>query len=130
MAFQTYFKRGSKYGAVKSTFQGNHYDSKMEMSYAMELELRCKAKEIKSWERQIRFPLVVNSYKITTYIIDFKVIHANKKEEFIETKGMWTDVAVQKVKLFMALYPDLWYTIIGDTKPVHKMYMARKNKGK
>ena len=69
---------------------------------------------IQKWERQIKFPLVVNGEKIGTYICDFKVTYNNGKVEYIETKGFWTPVAKLKLKLFTALYlknSDIKYTI-------------------
>lgn len=74
-----------------------------------------KAKIIQKWERQIKFPLIVNGDKIATYICDFRVIWNSGKEELIEVKGMWTPVAKLKLKLFQALYlkehPEIKYTI-------------------
>lgn len=74
-----------------------------------------KAKIIQKWERQIKFPLIVNGDKIGTYICDFRVIWNSGKEELIEVKGMWTPVAKLKLKLFTALYlkehPEIKYTI-------------------
>ena len=44
-----YKGRGNKYNAKSSTYNGRHYDSKLEASYAMELDWMLKAKIIKEW---------------------------------------------------------------------------------
>lgn len=99
-------KKGSKYGAKKATYGESIYHSKKEAGYAQELDLRVKAKDIKSWERQVRIPLVVNGYKICDYTIDFVVTHNDKTKEYVEVKGFFTPEFRLKWKLFEALFSD------------------------
>ena len=103
MAWRT---SGNKYGAIKTEYNGVVYHSKKEAKYAQELDLRVRGHDIKSWEGQIKCPIVVNKIKICTYIVDFKILHNDDTEEYIEVKGKWTSTARLKVKLFRALYPD------------------------
>jgi len=111
-----FVKKGSKYNNVSQNYNGNHYDSKKEAAYAKELDLRVKAKDIKSWERQVKVSLDVNDYHITNYYLDFKIIHNDDSIEWIEVKGFETEVWRLKKKLFEAklqeLFPGSVYTII------------------
>lgn len=107
---------GNKYHAISSIYNGIYMRSRLEAAYAKELDLRIKAKDIKSWEYEVRVPMEVNGFKICTYIPDFKVLHNDGSIEWVECKGMWTDVARMKVKLFEAIYlhdrPNERFTII------------------
>lgn len=113
----TYFvKKGNKYNNTPQLYNGNRYDSKKEASYAQELDLRLRAKDIKEWTRQVKVPLKINGYQITNYYLDFKIIHNDDSVEWIEIKGFETEVWRLKKKLFEALLPEISpgsiYTII------------------
>lgn len=114
----TWHTRG-KYGAVRQTYEGRSYHSKKEANVAAELDLRVKAKDIKGWTPQVNVPLVVNGKKVCTLIIDFKIEHNNGEIEFLECKGFWTEGAVIKTKLFLALNPGVRYSIVGNNGPIH-----------
>ena len=90
----------------KQTYDGYLYDSKFEAGYAQELDLRVKAKDIKSWEKQKKLELVVNNYVVCTYKIDFIITHNDDSLEYVETKGYATPIWRLKWKLFEALYGD------------------------
>lgn len=96
----------NKYGARSAVYNGRTYHSTAEARYARELDMRVQGKLIKSWVPQVRCPLIVNGKKIATYILDFLVTHHDGTLEYIEVKGMMTDVASIKIKLFEALYLD------------------------
>lgn len=98
--------RRSKMGNVRQVYNGHPYQSKLEANYAAELDLRVRAGELKSWERQVRIELVVNGKKICDYTIDFIEHYPNGKKIYIETKGFETNVWRLKWKLFRALFPD------------------------
>jgi predicted nuclease of restriction endonuclease-like RecB superfamily len=70
---------------------------------------------VESWERQIRFPLHVNGFKICDYVCDFLVRYADGRRELVEVKGFWTPEAKLKRKLFEATFlqdhPELTYRI-------------------
>ncbi len=95
-----------KYNYYNVKKQGG-YDSKFEAGYAQELNLRQKAKDIKSWDEQIVLDLNVNGFRVCTYKIDFIVYHNDGTIEYVETKGYPTPVWRLKWKLFEALYSDL-----------------------
>lgn len=94
----------SKFGNVKSEHNGIQYHSKRECGYAAELDLRLKAKDIKSWERQIKISLDVNGYHIANYFIDFVIHHNDGIKEYVEVKGFETETWKLKWKLFESLY--------------------------
>ncbi len=95
-----YRNKWTEYGGVK-------YASKREAKYAAELDLLVRAKEITSWRRQVRVPLIVGGRKITTYVLDFEIKHLSGEFEYIEVKGWPTPEWILKWKLFDALWPNL-----------------------
>jgi hypothetical protein len=103
----TYLRyNGNKYHAKSTMYEGVVYHSKLEAAYAQELDVRVKAKNIKSWERQVRLELKVNGVKICTYAIDFIVHHNDGSREFVECKGMEMDLWKLKWKILEATFDD------------------------
>lgn len=100
-------KFGQKYNNTPQLYDGNRYDSKKEAEFAKQLDLRVKAKDIKSWERQVRIPLVVNGYTICYWKIDFKLTHNDDSIEWVEIKGFETYDYIIKRKLFEALKDEI-----------------------
>ena len=92
----------NKYGNIKQTFQGYSYDSKLEAGVAQDLDLRQKAGDIASWERQKTIRLYAYGKHICNYRIDFVVTHNDGIREYLEVKGFETDVWKLKWKLFEA----------------------------
>jgi len=118
----TYIQRFNKYGAKSTQVDGVTYHSKFEAGYADELRLRLMAKDIKSWERQVKLDLKVNGVHITNYYIDFIVTHNDDSREFVEVKGFETDLWKIKWKLLEATFddfkqgPDDRLTVIKQSK--------------
>jgi len=100
-------KRQNKYGNVARDYNGTLYDSKKEAAYAQELDLRIKAGELKSWDRQVRISIDVNGKHICNYFIDFVLYHTDGLKEYVEVKGFETPVWRLKWKLFEALYNEI-----------------------
>ena len=94
---------GNKFHARKTDFDGIKYDSKFEASYAAELALRIKARDIAGWRRQVRIPLVVNDEHIADYWIDFILQHNDGSEEYVECKGFETRDWKLKFKILEAM---------------------------
>lgn len=94
----------NKYGARKTEYAGVMYDSKREAEYAHELDLRVRAHDIVSWQRQVKYPMVVNDKLITTYVADFVITLGNGHIEIVDVKGVETPVFKLKAKLLDALY--------------------------
>lgn len=100
----------NKYGAKTTEHNGIRYHSKFEAGYAAELDLRVKAKDIKSWERQVKLDLKVNGMHITNYYIDFVVTHNDGSREFVEVKGMEMEVWKMKWKILEATFDEFKQT--------------------
>ena len=94
----------NKFGAIKQTYNGYSYQSKKEAAYAMELDLRVKAKDIKSWDRQHKIELYAYGVKICNYYIDFVITHNDGIKEYVEVKGFETNVWKLKWKLCKAKF--------------------------
>ena len=67
----TWLRRPNKFGAVKTTVDGERFDSKHEAARWRELVLLQRAGEIQCLERQVRYLLVVNGVQVTSYRPDF-----------------------------------------------------------
>lgn len=106
------YKKRNKYGAIKQTYNGYSYHSKKEASYAAELDLRKKAKDIKDWKRQVKVEFNINGIHICNYFVDFVIIHNDGNEEWVEVKGFMTNIGLFKTRMFKALYPKRKFTII------------------
>ena len=129
-----YYQKNNYYtNAIKQ----DGYDSKFEAGFAQELEIRKRAGEIKSWEKQKVLDLIVNNYIVCTYKIDFIIYHNDGTIEYTETKGYATPIWRLKWKLFEACYSDLpnvKLTVIYQgkgrvPKAKRNKFFTRKNRG-
>lgn len=93
----------TKYHNKRQEYGGHSYMSKLEADVAWQLDMRIKAKEVKSYDRQVRIPLIVNKKHIADYIIDFVVHCTDGTTEYLEAKGFATDVWKLKWKIFEAM---------------------------
>ena len=93
-------------------YNGYNYDSKLEASYAIELDWQVKAGQIKKVERQFKIDLSINGVHICNYYIDFKIIYPDDHEEYHEVKGFATDLWKIKWKLAQAIYPEWKFVLI------------------
>jgi len=124
-----YFVQKKWTNAKKQEYNGFRYDSGFEASYAQELDLRIKAKDIKSYDRQVNLDLIVNDFVVCQYRIDFIIHHNDNTTEYVECKGYQTDVWKLKWKLFCALYqelPDVKLTVIQQGRNHPKMRKIKK----
>lgn len=117
-----YQKRGNKYNAKSSIYEGVAYDSKKEAGRATELDLLLKAKAIKGWERQrrISFDHCLKCLRLcsvrcpehpkekvshfTNYYIDFVIHEKDGTETYEEVKGFETTEWRKKWHLTELLY--------------------------
>jgi hypothetical protein len=105
---QNFWKENkNKFNAKSQEYNGRRYDSKKEASYAMMLDWRIKAGEIKEWIPQYKIDLRVNGKHIANYYVDFKVINKHGGVEFHEVKGMVLPLWVLKWKLLEALIDEI-----------------------
>ena len=89
-------KRKSKYGAIKTSVDGQTFDSKKEADYYCELKLRLQSGDIKGFGLQPTFILAPG----LKYKADFIVIDKDGKAEIIDVKGYKTKEYITKKKVF------------------------------
>lgn len=95
----------SKYGAKRTEVDGIVFASKAEARRYQELRLLERAGEIERLELQPRYPLVVNTVTIGTYVGDFRYLDTRNGRRTVEdVKGVRTPVYRLKCKLVKALY--------------------------
>lgn len=63
------------------------YASEKEARYAERLDLLKRAGEVKGWDPQVRYNLIVNGHKITSLTVDFVVEYADGRTEWVDVKG-------------------------------------------
>lgn len=98
----TSFKlKPSKYGAIRCESDGIKFPSKLERDYYVKLKALQKSGEVLFFLRQVGFDLVGG----VRYFADFQVFYASGEVEFIDTKGVLTDISKLKIKQVEALYP-------------------------
>ncbi len=106
----------SKYKNKHCVYKDVVFHSKKEAAYAIELDLRMRGKDIKSWRRQEKIELRVNDVKICNYYMDFVITHNDGSEEYIEVKGFETNIWKMKWKLLQATkmveHPEIKFTIV------------------
>jgi hypothetical protein len=105
-------RRGNKFNARKTVYNGRTYDSRREAQYAAELDLLLKAGKIRSWEPQFPVPLFVNQTLVGKIVIDFRVEAADGTYEWHEVKGAETPLWRLKWKLSEAIYPRTTKVVI------------------
>ncbi len=96
----------NKYHAKSTIYNGSVYHSKFEAAYAFELDLRVKAGDIKSWDRQVKLDLKVNGHHINNYYIDFIITHNDESREFVECKGLELEPWRTNWKILEATFKD------------------------
>lgn len=103
----------SKYNSKKVEYKGIVFDSTVECEYYQYLE-RNLGDEYDYIELQPRYELIpkVNKQRKTEYIADFALWKDNKLLEVIDVKGMPTEVAKLKAKIFRDKYPNIKLTWI------------------
>ena len=116
-------EKQSKYKAKKSECDGIVFDSKVEMEYYKYLRLQASLNEIKHFEIQVPYPLLDRFQAATgenirsiTYKLDFVVKHLDGTVQAIDIKGISTEVAKIKRKLFMNKYPMIQLSWISYVK--------------
>ena len=107
LSIKEFKKRGNKYQNVSQVYNGYRYASSLEANFAISLDWRLEAGDIKAWERQVKIDIRVKKRHITNYFVDFKVIHNDDSIEYVETKGFETNVWRLKWKLFEALIDEI-----------------------
>ena len=90
----------SKYGAVKTSVDGQTFDSKKEADYYCDLKLRLQCGDIRGFCLQPVFILAPG----LKYKADFIVFNNDGTSEIIDTKGFKTKEYIAKKKVFEDKY--------------------------
>lgn len=98
----------SKYGAVRTEYGGQLFDSRAEALYAGSLDVLRAAGVLRSWCRPA--PVVLldapKARDRITLRPDFHCVGADGSEWWVDVKGVWTPVFKLKLKLWKARYPE------------------------
>lgn len=99
-------KRGNKFGAKRTVFDGITFDSQREAEVYRDLKVLETAGRISGFERQRKFNLIVNGEIIGAYFADFCFIDHDRdgKLRVIDVKGFDTKMSAWKRKHVKALY--------------------------
>jgi len=83
-------KRGNKFGAKRTFYDGQWFDSQREAEIYADLKLLERAGKISALERQRKFNLIVNDVIIGTARIDFAFIDHEQDGRFrvVDVKGV------------------------------------------
>lgn len=117
----------SKYNINRSlserTYKNVTYDSVLEMRYFAEIiEPMIELGYIESYERQKKYLLMEGferkgqKVRPIEYVADFYIKYSNGLEEVIDIKGLPTETAKLKRKLFWNRYPDIDYRWLAYSK--------------
>ena len=92
-----------KYGAQKTTIDGQTFDSKGEADRFQVLKLLERAGQIKGLVRNPVFEIIINDVRICKYVADFEYVENGRRvvEDF---KGMRTRAYGLKKKLVKAIH--------------------------
>lgn len=101
--YRKFLGGGNKYGAIKTEYNGQIYDSRAEAHRAQELDLWLKTGEITDLARQTKFPVIINGVRVFTYIADFTYYHKGK-QVVEDVKGVRTAMFNLKKKCVEAQY--------------------------
>ncbi|HEB2311924.1 TPA: DUF1064 domain-containing protein, partial [Staphylococcus aureus] len=99
----------SKYNAKKVEYKGIVFDSKVECEYYQYLESNMNGTNYDRIEIQPKFELLpkLDKQRKIEYIADFALYLDDKLIEVIDIKGMPTEVAKLKAKMFRHKYRNI-----------------------
>ena len=113
----------NKFSARSIEIDGIKYPSKAEASRHQQLKLMERARAIRALAHQPKFPLVVGGVTVGVYTADFVYFDAGR--QIVEdVKGIVTEAASLRMRLFMALYPNHELRIV-DAKGNSKRFTQR-----
>jgi hypothetical protein len=102
---KTFFKK-NKYNAKKVLLDGMKFDSISEGDFYLELLQQKNCGLIKEIQCQAKEEFYIYDKFICNYYVDFKIEHNDGTIEYIEHKGMATDLWKMKWKMLLAKYSD------------------------
>lgn len=114
----------NKFSARKVTLDGMTFASKAEGNRYAQLKLMERARAITDLHVQPVYPLWVNGIVIGTYKPDFSY-EENKKRICEDVKGVVTEAASLRMRVFRACYPDIELRIV-DRKGNSETFKQRR----
>lgn len=109
----------NKFSAMAIEIDGVKYPSKAEANRHQQLKLLERAKAIKALAYQPQYSLKVNGVVIGVYTADFAYFDGGR--QIVEdVKGVVTEAASLRMRLFMACYPQHELRIVdskGNSRP-------------
>ena len=109
----------NKFSATAIEIDGIKYPSKAEANRHQQLKLMERARAIRALAYQPRYPLKVNGVVVGAYTADFAYFDGGR--QIVEdVKGIITEAASLRMRLFMACYPQHELLIVdrkGNTQP-------------
>jgi len=109
----SFYRKGNKYNNTSCVcLIGKHWhQSRGEAGHCDYLSAQVQNKEIKSFEKQVKYYLCIGKAQITTHVVDF-VVTGNDGSVWVEEyKGFATEIWGIKKRLFEALYPHIPYHV-------------------
>jgi len=99
-------RRGNKFGAKRTMFEGILFDSKREAEVYRDLKLLERSGHISGFARQRKFELIVNGEIVGTYRADFAFIDHDQDGRFrvVDVKGVVTRDFKRVQKIIKAIY--------------------------
>lgn len=98
------FRKRNKYGAKGTRIDGIYFDSQKEAKYYGQLKMRKLAGDIRDFKVHQVFDFVVNGVHICQYEVDFVIWHNSGRYEYVDVKGVKTEVWTIKARLLKALH--------------------------
>jgi hypothetical protein len=109
-------KQAANYKLARERLKDKHFDSGLERRVGIDLERQLLAGELTEIKPHFPLDLYVNGRKICRHYVDFRVVHADGRVEFIEAKGRKEETYTIKRNLFEATYlmenPDVTYRVL------------------
>jgi len=103
--YPTYFKsKANKFHAKSVKLDGMNFHSTSEGDYYLQLKLQKQQGLISDFECQVKESLESYGKHIFNYYVDFLVYHTNGTKEYIEHKGISTDLWRAKWSMLLAKY--------------------------
>jgi len=118
-------RRGNKFAARKVIVDGHEFASAAEARRYGELKLLQRAGVIKALGVHPMYPLTINGVTVGKFTADFAYFEASRK--IVEdVKGLVTEAASLRMRVFMALYPEHELKIVtkGQVKPMKQRKVA------
>lgn len=109
----------NKFSAQAIEIDGIKYPSKAEANRHQQLKLMERARAIKALAYQPKYPLKVNGVTIGHYTPDF-AFYDGGRQVCEDVKGIITEAASLRMRLFMAIYPNIELRIVdrkGNSTP-------------